>query len=45
MKRKDDPKVLSSAFSVIKSKCEDARVLVVETKLMPAFIAAAPKII
>ena len=43
MKRKDDPEVLSSVLSAIKSKCKDAGVSVDETELVTAFIAAAPK--
>ena len=41
MKRKDDPDVLSSAFTVIKNKDEDAGVSVDE--LVAALIAAVPK--
>ena len=41
--KKDDPKVVCSALSAIRSKYEDAGVLVDETKMVTALIAAAPK--
>ena len=43
VERKNNPKVLSSAFNAIKNKYDDVRVSVDETGLAAALKASAPK--